>query len=372
MLNFATALADLSDQDMFELSASIRPSSDYMFNTVLPEELRNSYFVQSGTMEVRPTMAGAVGMDSPYPAGGLVTASTFLEQTAKTAIDVSMPEETTRQLQAWLNGMGSSADSKEAVATQALNFYEKVILQALIDRAEWLRGQALCYGLIDWTFNDIALVVDYGVPDDNKLTERTIAGTDAYHLAGSAFWADVWEAKRLLRGSASTAALIHSSTLDAILSQEANQIQVLSEDNAVFTLGKYVNMAGNTVLSSDARDRIRLTVYDMEGEVLPGGPATSSVNVPFMVPGKMTWIGSGNNNGFKVGQGATDNPQNAYELGYTHVGPTVEGGGQPGRWGQLITPQEAPYQLRGRAAQNLLPVIENVDRIVIATTELPA
>lgn len=371
MLNFAEALADISSADMVELATATRPPSDYVFDTVLPEQLRPTYFVRSGTLEVRPTMAGAVGMDSPYPAGGLVTASTFLEQTAKTAVDVALPEETTREIQEWLQSLGSGAQSKEAVAEQALNFYEKVILQALVDRAEWLRGQALCYGLIDWTFNDIALVVDYGVPDDNKLTERTIVGTDAYHLAGSAFWADVWEAKRLLRGSASTAALIHSSTLDAILSQEANQIQVLSEDNAVFTLGKYVNMAGNTVLSSDARDRITLTAYDMEGEVLPAGPATSSVNVPFMVPGKISWIGSGTNNAFRVGQGATDDPMNMYELGYTHVGPTVEGGGMAGRWGQLMTPQEAPWQLRGRAAQNLLPVLENVDRLVIATTELP-
>ena len=370
MITFAEALSGIDQRAMLDMANGTRPPNRYLFNTVLPERNRPSYVVRSGTLEVRPTMAGAVGMDSPYPAGGTISASRFLETTAKIAIDVAIPEETTREIQEWLASLGAAAASKEAVAEEALGFYETVILQSLIDRSEWLRGQALGYGAISWQFNGIDLAVDYGIPTANKLTERTIVGTDAYHLAGSAFWTDVWEARRLLRTSSTIMAMTHQDTLDAILSQSANQIQVISDNGGIFRLAKYVSMAGNTVISSDARDRIDLVVYSEEGEVLAPDSSTPT-RVPFMVPGKIVWIGSGTNSGYRVGMGSQDSPVNALEVGYTHVAPTVEGGGRPGRWGQLFTPENAPWQLRGRAAQNLLPVIENPARVVIATTENP-
>jgi hypothetical protein len=58
------------------------------------------------------------------------------------------------------------------------------------------------------------------------------------------------------------------------------------------------------------------------------------------------------------------------DLGYTHIGPTVEGGGQMGRWAQLFTPEQLPMQLHGRAVTNGLPVVETPEKIAIASSDL--
>src|SRR5574343_582056 len=226
-LNFATALAALGANAAFRIANAARPSNAYLFATLLPEKPDYDYHVESGFMTVRTTMAGLVGMDSPYPPGGQVEVSAFSERTAKIANQVFLPEYTMRKLQAMLMQLQLSGQpTVSAIQTEALNFLNKVVIQAHMDTAEWLRAQALVTGAIAWTFNGKTLAVDYGIPGANKLTTRT--GEDAYHGNTSKFWTDVREAKRLLKYDV-RACLAHPTTIDSILYNDYNKLQVLSK-----------------------------------------------------------------------------------------------------------------------------------------------
>ena len=339
----------------------------YLFNTLLPEMNKPSYYVDSGTMTVRSTMAGLVGMDSPYPPGGMVETNTFLEQSAKMAIDVPLHERTLRSIQEMLTQvMIAGGSTKEALAQEALNFLNKVVIQAMLDRAEWLRGQALVNGEIDWTFNGINLAVDYGIPTANMLTSRT--GNDAYNGSASKFWTDVRAAQRLLRYNV-RAVIAHSDTINAIVDNSVNNALIVNQSIGGMAIRRYKDVEGNTVPSADARDALTLIAYDEEGEILDPANPGSTITVPFMPTGKLLFVGNNNRSGYRVGQGSTDDPTEDLALGYTHLAPTVEGG-SPGRWARLFTPPEQPWQLRGQGAQNLLPVLEAPAKVVVATSTI--
>src|SRR5215207_2270070 len=97
--SFLAALATLGVDAAFRLINQARPSNAYLFASILPERPMRSYEVKNGAMTVRSTMAGLVGMDSPFPPSGVVDASTFLERSAKIANQVVMTEESLRTLQ---------------------------------------------------------------------------------------------------------------------------------------------------------------------------------------------------------------------------------------------------------------------------------
>jgi hypothetical protein len=84
---------------VFAIANQARPPASYVFASILPEETRFSYQATAGSMTVRATMAGLVGMDSPYPEGGALEVSKFSEETAKIAIRVRFPEQQLRELQ---------------------------------------------------------------------------------------------------------------------------------------------------------------------------------------------------------------------------------------------------------------------------------
>lgn len=366
-VNFLEAIAALGQNAAFRIANAARPPANYLFSTLLPEENRNSYYVDSGTMTVRATMAGLVGMDSPFPPGGMAETSVFLEQSAKIAIDVGLTEKTLRAIQEMLVQVQIAAgNTKEALAQEALNFLNKVVIQAMLDRAEWLRGQALVNGAIDWTFNGLNLEVDYGIPSANFLTPRT--GNDAYGGSTSKFWTDVRNAQTALRYSV-RAVIAHSDTINEIVDNDANAINILAQSVNGFSIRKYKTMGGNTVPSEDARETIQLVAYDEEGEIFDPSNPSQTILVPFMTRGKLLFVGNNNRSGYRVGQGSTDDPTQDLALGYTHIAPTVEGG-SPGRWARLFTPENTPWALRGQGVMNLLPVIEAPQKVVVATTDM--
>lgn len=372
-LDFNAAIAALGGQaGVFRIANEARPMGDYLFNTLLPERNMPTYHVDSGSMVVRATMAGMVGMDSPYAPGGLVEISTFLEQTAKFANSVPMNEATLRHLQFMLQQIqGTGGDSKEALVQEALNFFEKVVMQPHFDRMEWLRGQALAYGQIDWTFNGKHLLVDYQVPASNFLTPRTVSGGDAYSESNSGFWEDIRTLRRLVRGARLIA---HPDTIDAARYNPANAMATVAEGNGTITFRRFVrDQAGNVLtgaFSQDTGDQVTIVLYDKEGEVLnPNNPDTTVV-LPFMPRGKILAVGPNTNQGYQPGQGSVvEDPDASLALGYTHIAPTVEGG-RPGRWGRLFTPENQPWMLRGEAVTNGLPVIQAPTKIAVASTEL--
>ncbi len=363
---FTQALQSLGRNAAFEVANSARPGNEYFLNTLLPEVGDTGYFVESGTMTVRSTAAGLVGMDSPYPPGGFVEHSTFQETTAKVAIENYLPEAALRRLQQLLLQLQiGGGNTQEAIATEALNFLQKVIVQALFDTAEYLRAQALVFGAIDWTFNQKRLQVNYGVPAGNMLPERT--GTAGYGGTASTFWADWRTANRLLRHNR-RAAIANSNTADMIVYNPANNVEVIDQNVNLVTFRRVV---GNTERpTGDSRDTAQLIIYDGEFEVL--NPASLGVTTvrKFIPDGKILHVANNQRSGYRVGEGSTANPLADQALGYTHLGPTVEGNGRPGRWADMFTPEAQPWQLRARGAMNIMPVIEAPEKIATQSTAM--
>ena len=369
--SFLVALATLGPDAAFRLINQARPAASYLFASILPERPMRSYEVRNGAMTVRTTMAGLVGMDSPYPPTGMVDASTFLEKSAKIANQVVMSEQAIRTLQEllmWLQMSGQSTN--ERMVEEVLNFSNALLVQPHLDTAEWLRGQALATGAISWTFNGLALSIDYGVPSGNKLTART--GNDAYAGSASKFWTDIRDQGKKLRKAARIIRIAHPDLVEDIVANSVNSIRVLSEDSGQITVQRMIAQNGTNTPSSDARDTVQIVKYGLEAEVLDPTDSSKTKSVPFMPKTKLVAIGTGAQNGYVVGAGSR--PVQDYELGYTHLAPTVEASGAPGRWARVYTPQDRPWQLVGEAVSNLLPVIDAhaVDRIVIATSEVSA
>lgn len=359
----------LQSNTPFVVANQARPGSRYIFNSILPEQLRQDYHISGGNMTIRTTMAGLVGMDAPYPPGGAVSSTTFEEQTAKVANDVRLNEQQLRDLQAMIIRLqATGGNTNQEIIRTALNFLDKVIIQAHLDTAEWLRGQAITTGAISWTYNKKKLEVDYGIPAGNKLTART--GNDGYGGSTSKFWTDLRAGRRLLGGEV-RAWLMHPDTKEMVIANDANNIEIISEasDTGAFSIRRIVSRQGNTQLSTDARDRAAFITYGDEGEIWDLANPGATTKIPFLPRGVIVGVGNFIANRFQVGVGSTEPPpQNT--LGYTHIAPTVEGGGAPGRWARLFTPEGQPWMLAGQGVTNLLPVIEAPERIVILTTEM--
>jgi hypothetical protein len=174
--------------------------------------------------------------------------------------------------------------------------------------------------------------------------------------------------------------ILHPDTWDVILANGVNNIQVTSIDNTMgsgtATITRLVNRsAGSTTLltpSPDARETISLIRYGNEGEIFDPANPGKTIRIPFMPRGKLLAVANNTgSNAYVVGQGSTPAPE--YALGYTHIAPTVEGGGMPGRWADVYTPQGEPWALEGRGVQNALPVIEAnyYDKLAVASTDMP-
>ncbi len=369
--NFAEAIESLGADAAFMIASEAQPPAAYLFNTILPERNEPGYTVKAADMTVRATMAGLTGMDSPYAPGGIVELSTFLEETAKITNQVALSEANLRRLQAIVMQMtANGAMDNDYLVNEALNFLEKVILQAHLDRAEWLRGQALVNGSIDWTFNKINLEVSYGIPAANILTNRT--SNDQWDGSASKFWTDIRLLHEALRYNV-RAFIVHPDTLWAVLNNDVNKAEVLRQEAFSNGMSRVAirRLVGDIDRPSmDARDTVELIAYGGEGEIVDLSNPGQTVTVPFMPSGKILAVGNNNRSGYRVGEGSTNDPVDDKALGYTHIAPTVEGGGRPGRWAQLYTPENLPMQLHGRGVSNLLPVIEAPKKIAIASSTL--
>lgn len=367
-LNFAALITAIMRGILFNIANQARPASSYLFSQFLPEIPRPDYQAKSGNMKVRSTLAGLAAMDSPYPESGLVEVGTFNEETAKIANQATLTEQALRTLQGMATQLQlSGASTNDFLQREMLNFYNKVIVQGHLDTMEYLRGQALINHKIDWKFNKKWLLVDYGINAKYRLANRT--GNDAYGGTTSKFWDDVAALQKLLRYNV-RALIAHSDTINVILNNQANAVQVTSQTPGRFVIRKMVEQNGTNVPSSDARDTVTLIAYDLEVEVLNPASAGGTIILPVMTRGKILAVANDGESGYIVGQGATPNLPTS--LGYTHLAPTVEGGGAMGRWGELFTPEREPYQLVGRGVTNGLPVISAEDKLAVASTDMPA
>ena len=371
LIDFKGLIATLDDGEIMTLANEARPGSNYIFNSVLPEVKRRGYSAKGGSMTIRATMAKLVGLSSPYPKGGAFEQTEFEHKIAKMAIEMDFPEEYLRELRELVkDALSQEVDAHEQILETLFNFTDKLLVQPHLDTAEWLRGQALVTGAIDWQSDDIHLEVDYGIPSTNFLPTRT--GTDAYDGTTSKFWADVRSAQSILNNRV-VAIIAHSTTVRAIMDNPNNNIRLIRADETagIFVFQKYVSIQGNTQTSEDTRDTVTLITYDDEGEVYDSTkPGTGeTVKLPFMPVGAVLFIGAFNPKRFIVGAGSTP-PVTPISLGYTHVGPTEEGDGRLGRWANLYVPEGKNWMFVGHAVTNCLPVIEAPDRLVVAKTDI--
>jgi len=374
-LNFAAALTALTRGGInpaFRIINEARVPADYLWSRFLPERLVNSYDVKAGNLTIVPTMAGLAGADSPYAPSGLIDVATFLGSTAKIANTVPLTEMFMRRLHSMMQGVGADVQGDVAATNIILNFVNLLLVQAHMDRMEVLRGEAMTTGAVAWTFVGKDLAISYGVPSANLLTNRT--GNDAYHGSASKFWTDYRTGRSLLKGQV-LAVVAHPNTIDALVSNDVNKI-VTTADNFVGPVPIYKNVGGTSgplVASPDARDRTTIIGYGLEGSILDPSNPGETIAIPFCPEGKIVMIGTPAPRGFEpdIG-GVSESPENSLALGYTHIGPTVEGKGQLGRWAKVYTPDDEDWMLIGKAVTNGAPVIEAPSKVVVLSTDMPA
>lgn len=358
------ALAQLPPFATFRIANQARTPDRYLFSQYLPERNEPNYEAASGTMTLRPIMAGLSGMDSPYPPGGVIEQTAFNENVAKIANRVRMSEKDLRKLQALIQSLQiRQVAPVPYVLNEVLNFFDKMVLQAHLDTMEYLRGRALVNGAINWTNNGITLAVDYGIPSANILPNRT--GNDAWGGSASKFWTDIALLQAALKYNV-RAYVVHPTTWTAILGNDVNKIEVIGGDGqSTFQIRKLVGTTDRP--STDVRNVITLQVYGLEASKISDSDPTATTDIPFMPQGKILAIANNTGTVYQVGAGSTEVLDIA--IGYTHIAPTVEGDGIPGRWGRLYKPEQEQWAVVAEGVTNGLPVIEEPKKIAVASSD---
>lgn len=363
---FSAALAALPANAGYRVINGTRQPGDYFLDQFLPEKNMASFDINAGAMSITPTMAGLVGMDSPYPPSGQISVSRFAEKSAKIASSVPLSENAIREFMQWFQ---LTNPTQAQIQTELLAYIRQVVAQSHWDTAEWLRGQALSTGKIQWTFNGLNLDVNYGVPSANILTPST--GADGYGSTNSKFWRDVALLQKAL-GYSVRAFITHTSTWLTILgNRDVNKIEVVGQGAGYFDITRIVGTTERR--STDATEAIRVYVYGAEGQAIdPLNPSAPAVKVPFLEKGKFIGIGTNVRSGYSVGQGAIPALNDGKAIGYTHIAPTIENalsGNGLGRFARIYVPENRQWQIIGEGVTNLLPVIEAPEKLAIATTD---
>jgi hypothetical protein len=361
-----------SDNFAFRMARAVTIPGDYVLNTILPQQDRPDFHVSGATMSIYPTMLGQVAMDTVYPPMGAISSSQFFENTTKLAGQIPLDEKTQRDLIAWENSQISVAfrdgvpQSQIASDINARRMntvigFSSMLLKSHWDTYEWLRGQALTTGKLDWTFGKIPLKVDYNVPTGNK---KTNSGNNRYGGSTSKFWDDM----RFLSTKLNNFRIItNSNTWYTIIDNSVNNIRVVVNDGLNREIIKFVGTTETN--STDARDRVRMTIYDKSGTVIDAKTGELTA-LPFIPDGYLIVVGEQNPDGFQLSQGSVADPDNLLQLGYTHIAPTIEGQGRPGIWSRIYTPEGKSMQLLAETCVNMLPVILNPKKLVILQTDM--
>lgn len=372
------AISQLDRGDVYEVANGARPANDYLGNKILPNINMDEYDVSGGSLTIQTTMAGLQGMDSEPTEGGYAEMSSYKGNTGKISIRGVIPERMLRQLQTWMLRLTAERkDNAQLIQETGMNFYNKICVQAVLDREEWLKWQVLTTGKLDWTFNGINLKADYGVPAANFLPART--GNDRYGGTTSKFWDDIYLLYATLNWEIS-AFFVHPNLLRDIMANAlVNQLQFVSQNTTtgVFTFTRRISVNGVNITSPDPRDQLTLIAYGKEGTVRDMNNLAAIKKVPFLAPGALVAIGKpiDSSNVFVItGQGATVPPEldSPIRLGYGHVAPTTEGGGRPGRWGKVWVPELEPEKIYARCVDNFLPMLEAEKRLAVATSQVGA
>lgn len=382
--NFAEIIAEQNanlpamDNFAFAMARTRVVPAEYLWNTVLPVMPKASYYVKGSSMRIYPTMTGLVPMDTPYPPMGAMTSEQFFENTTKVGGVMNFPEATLREMREWAasefsriadgSGLDAARTMRKEMLVNAVLRMSEVMLKGQWDTMEYCRSRALTKNQIDWTYGKINLKVDYGVPAANI---RSYSGTDSFYNTGSKYWTAMrYVYTRLAAGFTQ---VMNYQTYLSIINNPANNIVVTNDVRLGNGLSRktvrYFDRSLTNYVAVDNRETQDIICYDKSGTVIDKNGALK--HLPFIDDGDIVFIGAEKPEGFEIFDGSTDDPTREYELGYTHLAPTEEGG-QSAIWQRVFTPEDKPYQLQGETASNFLPVIINPNRIVQIHTAMPS
>lgn len=365
-LDLRSYLDSIKPDTLFQLANAV-PDGEMLWATFLPERSEDKYTIKDSQLVVYSTMAGLTGRDSPYAPGGVMEASDFSEDIVKWSLETALAENQMILLQELARKIDVGAAPTDVMVRTILNFADKIIGQGLRDGMEYARARAIQDGSLSWTFNQKTLSVSYGYPGANVQT-RLAYSTGSWYLASSTFWEDI-ELIRQRLDRRVLAIVMTESTLTKIVNNDANKLQVTelakSRYSARYSLRRVAQQGYANAIPEDYRSQVEVVTYDRMATAFDPSAGTAMKHLPFMDDDKVVALGQPSGIRFEIG--STELPEHAF--GYTHVGPTVEGGGAPGRWMRLFTPEQQPWRLIGQGVMNALPVIREPRRIVTFTLD---
>lgn len=373
-----------SDNFAFRLARNANMPGDYYLEQFMPSENRPDWHTTGGTMTIVPTILGEVAMDTPYPPMGNMQASSFFEKISKFAGQMFFTEAQQRELVNMINGLrvAASMDLRDGygdINTQfnmisqtgradgntingarinAILGISAAIQKSHFDTREYLRGQAMTEGAINYVFNNVKMDIDYKIPANNI---KTYTVNDRFDQSASKWWDFVKLAYKMF---ANPKFIMNSNAYYDIVDNDVNKIETIDITGMDRRIAKYRSDA--ITQKRDARERLSLTVYNKAGAIMDV-PTNSLKSKAFIKDKRVVVVGDMlNGDGIELANAGVTDPDNELRLGYTHVGPTIEGGGRPGIYARIFSPEGKPYQVLAETATNMLPVIWNPKKLLIA------
>lgn len=368
----------------FRLARNANSPDSYLFNTrVLPRMNKPTWNITGGTLTITPTELKPVAMDAePAPMGNL-QATFFNENISKFGGQMFFNEKQQRELitmeqEIFLNaglaggrnpfgdintqmnmlsqtGRADSATINGARINRILGVIEAIKL-AHFNTSEALSGEALTEGVLDENFSGLDVVVDYKVPAVNI---KDYAGNDRFDQSASKWWDFVRFCYKTLRNPQFFG---NSNSYFDIVENPVNKVREQFLTGDVRPMSKYNE---NVITQKqDANERMNFNVYDKAGSVMDA-TAKALISKPFLKDKRIVVIGELQTSQIELELGGVTDPDNSLNLGYTHVGPTVEGGGRPGIYANIYSLPQKAQQLFVDTYVNMLPAILNPKKLII-------
>ncbi len=330
--------------------------------------------IQTGSFRIITAPAALTAIDSPYAKVGELEAVEFTGRTFKITAEAKLNESLQDTMHARANaqllraaqGMAGGMNPQQVYENFISRVVEDGLMMSLDYGEEVFRAQALAYGkiMVKDSKTGNAVDLDFSVPDTHKVAR---AGTDAYDKAGSLFWTDVQAARDRLR--VEPQGLTDPTTFAAIVNNPANGVIVRERVQVTPTVTRYtLTQAAKTAdgttfnlgqTTLDVLKSVTLWVY--------AGKADAADAPYFWPTGRVTYLRQSTREieliDGQIVRGA---------LGVTHIGPNTEAGQASTRFSKIYVPEGAEYEVIGKAAEDIMPYIEEARNLYLAKTEIGA
>ncbi len=339
----------------------------------LPPVTSTTAEIQTGSFRIVTTPAPLTGVDSRFAKVADIKQVSFSGTTFKLSAEARLNEGMQDAMHARANatilraaqGLQGGQNAQQVYENFISRLVEDGLMLSLDYGEEIFRAIALAYGKINVTDSSTGnkVDVDFAVPSTHKVS-RT--GTDAYDKSASKFWDDVQLARDRLR--VEPTCIMNSTTFNAIAGNAANGAIPVERTQVTPSVTQYVlvqaakNADGSFNFGQRTLDvRKTVTVFVYAGKA-------DAPDAPYFWPdGKTTFIRTTNREVELI-----DGQIVSGALGVTHIGPNTESGQQSTRFSQVYVPEGAPYEVVARAAEDVLPALDEARNVVLSTTEIGA